>query len=208
MCSPENEENKTLSQNSNQKAVFTTIGASNHSTGEREPNDYYATDPKAAELLLGVEIFSSVVWKPACGEGHLAKVFEQAGYQVRSTDLIYRGYGEKQPLDFLSYDGKPFDGDIITNPPYTKGAQFVEKAIETIADGHKVAMYLKLIFLETKARRAFFEKYPPRTVYVLSNRIKCAKNGDFEHTGSSAIAYAWYVWDKGYTGDPIIRWIN
>ena len=55
MCSPENEEHKRLSQNSNQKAVFTPLGASNHSTGEREPNDYYATDPKAAELLLEVE---------------------------------------------------------------------------------------------------------------------------------------------------------
>ena len=206
--SPKNKENKTLSKDSNQKAVFTPLGASNHSTGEREPNDYYATDPKAAELLLEVENFSPVVWEPACGEGHLAKVFEQAGHQVHSTDLIYRGYGEKQPLDFLSYDGKPFDGDIITNPPYTKGAQFVEKAIETIADGHKVAMFLKLIFLETEARRPFFDKYPPRTIYGFHHRMKCGKNGDFNSVRSSAIAYAWFVWDKGYTGIPHFQWID
>ena len=116
--SPEKKKNKTLSKDSNLNSIFTPLGASNHSTGEREPNDFYATDPKAAELLLEVEDFSPVIWEPACGEGHLSKVFEQAGYQVRSTDLIYRGYGEKQPLDFLSYDGKSFDGDIITNPPY------------------------------------------------------------------------------------------
>ena len=62
---PENNQNKTLSKDSNQKAVFTPLGASNHSTGEREPNDYYATDPKAAQLLLEVEGFSPVIWEPA-----------------------------------------------------------------------------------------------------------------------------------------------
>ena len=93
--SPIKEQNKTLSKDSNQKAVFTPLGASNHSTSEREPHDYYATDPKAAELLLAVEDFSQVIWEPACGEGHLSKVFEQAGHTVISTDLIYRGYGSK-----------------------------------------------------------------------------------------------------------------
>ena len=37
--------------------------------------------------------------------------------------------------------------------------------------------------------------------------IACAKNGDFEHT-EKAIAYAWYVWEKGFTGDPVIKWFN
>ena len=88
-------------QNKDMVAVFTPLGASNHSNSERALHDYYATDPKAAELLLKAESFSPTIWEPACGEGHLAKVFEQAGHQVRSTDLIYRGYGEKQSLDFL-----------------------------------------------------------------------------------------------------------
>ena len=181
---------------------------SNYSNSGREPNDYYATDPRAAKMLLEVENFSPVIWEPACGEGHLAKVIEQAGHKVRSTDLIYRGYGESQTLDFLAYDGKPFDGDIITNPPYTKGVDFVKKAIETVADGHKVATFLKLQFLEGQKRRQFFEKYPPRTVYVLSGRIKCAKNGNFDSFHSSVVAYAWYVWEKGFSGEPRIRWIN
>ena len=24
----------------------------------------------------------------------------------------------------------------------------------------------------------------------------------------SAIAYAWYVWEKGFTSDPVIKWFN
>jgi hypothetical protein len=33
-------------------------------------------------------------------------------------------------------------------------------------------------------------------------------NGDFASQKQSAIAYAWYVWEKGFTGEPRIRWIT
>ena len=57
--------------NGNSKSIYTTIGASNHSEKERQVNDYYATEPKAAELLLEVEKFSSTIWECACGGGSL-----------------------------------------------------------------------------------------------------------------------------------------
>lgn len=50
--------------------IFTTLGASNHSKYERELNDYYATEPKAAHLLLEVEPTLNNIWECACGEGH------------------------------------------------------------------------------------------------------------------------------------------
>ena len=74
-----------------------------------------------------------------------------------------------------------------------------------------IVMFLKLQFLEGKARRALFDTYPPKCVYVASGRIQCAKNGDFERMkagGGSAIAFAWFVWQKGYTGDTVVKWIN
>lgn len=34
-------------------------------------------------------------------------------------------------------------------------------------------------------------------------------NGDFgKYAKSNAICYAWYVWEKGYKGETIIRWMN
>ena len=69
-------------------------------------------------------------------------------------------------------------------------------------------MFLKLTFLEGKSRRKFFKKYPPKKIYVCSGRIACAKNGDFKNQMSSAVAYAWFVWEKGYQGKPTIEWIN
>ena len=98
--------------------------------------------------------------------------------------------------------------DIITNPPYSKAQEFVEHALEIIEDGRKVAMFLKIQFLEGKARRALFDKFPPKVVYVSSRRLVCAMNGDFEKHQAKAICYAWFVWEKGYKGDTVVRWIN
>lgn len=70
-----------------------------------------------------------------------------------------------------------------------------------------VIMFMRLLFCEGKERKKLFETYPPKTIYVFSSRIKCAKNGDFDSIKSSAVAYAWFVWEKGYTGETIIKWL-
>lgn len=194
---------------SGSKKVFTTLGSSNHALENREAFDYYATDPKAVEMLLELEQFAPVIWEPACGEGHISKVLQAHGYEVISTDLVYRGFGDPEPLDFLKETLDGFEGDIITNPPYSVGLEFVQRALESIRPGGKVAMFLKVQFLEGQKRGAFFkDPPPPRTVYISRSRLSCAKNGDFERFPDSAIAYAWYVWEKGFTGDPVIKWFN
>ena len=84
----------------------------------------------------------------------------------------------------------------------------MKHALELLPDGGRCAMFLKLQFLEGKARRKLFEKYPPRTVYVSSSRLHCAKNGDFAaYQHKNCITYAWFVWEKGFAGEPVIRWI-
>lgn len=188
--------------------VFSTLGASNHVADERAANDYYATDPRAVEMLLQMETFAPVIWEPACGEGHISKVLAAHGYEVISTDLIYRGFGDPEPLNFLEETLDGFEGGIITNPPYSVGLQFVERALESVRPGGKVAMFLKVQFLEGKRRGEFFKKSPPRSVYISRSRLACYKNGDLTTNPESAIAYAWYVWEKGFTGDPVIKWFN
>ena len=27
-------------------------------------------------------------------------------------------------------------------------------------------------------------------------------------TAGDAVCYAWYIWEKGFTGEPTIRWFN
>lgn len=190
------------------KKVFTTLGASNHVPEERATDDFYATDPRAVELLLELEAFAPVIWEPACGKGHISKVLAAHGYEVISTDLVYRGFGDPEPLDFLKETLEGFEGDIITNPPYSMGLEFISRALESVRPGGKVAMFLKVQFLEGQKRGEFFKHTPPRTVYISRSRLACFKNGDMSQKAESAIAYAWYVWEKGFTGDPVIKWFN
>ena len=186
--------------------IFRTLGASNHSLEERQSEDYYATDPLAGELLLEILPELNNIWECACGEGHLAKVFNSAGKLAKATDLIDRGYGDVE--NFLLCSESYRNGDIVTNPPYIYAQQFVEHALSLVDTGRYVCMFLKVLFLEGKARKKLFSQYPPKTVYISSSRINCAKNGDFKSYTSSAIAYAWFVWLKGFQGKTVIEWIN
>lgn len=194
----------------NTRAIYTTLGASNHTEKERAGNDFYATQPIAIDKLRETgELTCKDIWECACGQGDLSKRLEDFGYNVTSTDLIDRGYGEGR-VDFLTQT-EVFNGDILTNPPYKYAKNFVLKALELIPEGHKVFMFLKLTFLEGKARYSeLFSKYPPKKIYVFSQRVLCAKNGEFKEIkdgGVAAVAYAWYVWEKGFTGDTVIKWI-
>ena len=69
-------------------------------------------------------------------------------------------------------------------------------------------MLLKLLFLEGQKRKELFRLAPPQTVYVSSSRMNCAKNGDFEKYKGSAVCYCWFVWQKGFKGDTVIKWFN
>jgi len=186
--------------------VYKCLGTSNHCPDKREQHDFYATDPDAIDALLSVETFQNDVWECCCGEGHLSKRLEENGYNVFSSDLIDRGYGHVH--DFMDTQ-IPWRGDIISNPPYSSADEFTEKALSVIKTGAKAAFFLKLQFLEGQKRRKLYDVSPPCRVHVFSKRMKCAKNGRFDlmKGRGSAIAYAWFVWQKGFTGQPVIGWI-
>ena len=188
------------------QAIFRNLGASNHSIEDRQSEDYYATEPKAAELLLDIMPELNNIWECACGEGHLAKVFDNVGRLNKATDLIDRSYGTTE--DFLQCNERYHNGDIVTNPPYKYAKEFVEKALYLDDESRYVCMFLKVLFLESQSRKELFTKFPPKVIYVSSSRINCAKNGDFNTYTSSAVAYAWFIWQKGYAGESIIKWFN
>ena len=97
--------------------------------------------------------------------------------------------------------------DVYKRQPYKYASEFVEHALDISMDSVKVAMFLKIQFLESKKRRELFKKYPPKKIYVFTNRMNCGKNGVFGKE-SSAVCYAWFIWEKGYTGLPNVDWID
>mgnify|MGYP000821112259 CR=1 FL=1 len=52
-----------------------------------------------------------------------------------------------------------------------------------------------------------FKKYPPKYIYVNSKRQLCAMNGEFEKYNATAICYCWFIWQKNWKGETVIRWI-
>lgn len=172
--------------------------------GEREKDDFYPTPPHATIALLERERFVGGIWEPACGDGAISKVLIERGFKVFSSDLYDRGYG-KSGIDFITYEPKHKVPNIITNPPYKLGQEFVEKALKVTK--RKVAMLFKLNFLESERRYELFKNTPLKTVYVFSKRLNFY-SGTLEKTAKSGVlAYAWYVWDYDYDGKPTLDWI-
>lgn len=171
----------------------------------REKDDFYPTPPQATEALLRAESFTGDVWEPACGDGAISRVLQSHGHNVLSTDLIDRGFGTPR-VDFLM-EYKRRAPNIITNPPYKLALQFITKALEL--SNAKVAMLLRLAFLEGKTRRYLFTEYPLARVHVFSERINFARAGvDSGNGGGGMIAFAWFVWDHNRTSSqPTINWI-
>lgn len=167
----------------------------------RPEHDFYPTPREATVALLERETFIGDIWEPACGDGAISKVLEEHGHTVRSTDLIDRGYGEGGK-DFLwSTDTAT---NIITNPPFTLGEEFIRKSLSCTTG--KVVMLTKLQFLEGAKRKKMFESTPLKTVYVFSKRLTMTRNGE-KMKNSGMIAFQWMVWEHGYEGPPTIQWI-
>lgn len=184
------------------------VGLHRHNGEDREKEDFYATHPDAIPpllKLLGWQNGGKVIRENSCGMGHLCRPMEAAGHTVVASDLIDRGYGitgvnflEPSWLDGLKYDA------VIMNPPYKLALSFVEKSL-TLAP--VVCAFLRLTWLESDQRRTFFERYPPHTVAVFSDRMASAKNADFERYKGGSVAYAWFIWQRGYVDRPGIVWI-
>ena len=83
--------------------------------GARQKDDFYATPLEATNALLNVESFDGKIYEPCCGQGHISKALINHGYEVESTDLVDRGYGQSN-IDFLME--LEVRENIVTNPPY------------------------------------------------------------------------------------------
>ena len=172
----------------------------------RVENDFYATHPDSTKALLSVFEIQYPALEPACGEGHISKLLDP--YRTKSFDLIDRGFGNIG-FDFLKAKFFGEYNTVITNPPFCLFQEFVEKSLKIAKKN--VIMFGKLQALEGQKRATYLEITPLKTVYVFKKRQQPMRNGkEFDDNGkklSSTMAFAWYVWEIGYTGKPQIEWI-
>jgi hypothetical protein len=171
----------------------------------------YETPPVAVEALLRVEELPHVLWDSACGPGSLVRVLRAAGHMVHATDLVDYGLGEdsRSGIDFLMQSAAPpgVEG-IITNPPGRLADKFVRHAI-TLAPPF-VVMLLRLAFLESVRRSDILESGSGLArIHVFRNRLPMMhRHGWAGPRASSAIPFAWFVWEHGYGGRPEVNRIS
>ena len=187
--------------------------AGGNSTSVKADNDYYATAPETTRLFLERYIkdggkISGDIWECACGEGHISKVLQEyfPDSTIISSDLIDRGFG-KRGIDFLLAD-KQAD-TIITNPPFSLMNEFIEQGLKLCRKS--MILFGKIQTLEGVERVKILRQSPLQYVYVYSKRQATWKNGmSLDENGrkwATTMCTAWFVWNKSYRGEPVIRWL-
>ena len=180
-------------------------------------NDLYETPDVATLALLRAEPLPRTIWEPACGPGAIVRVLRDAGHRVIATDLIdYRSPDQDHAgRDFLLERRVP-DGVemIVTNPPGMLAAQFAAHAVLLCP---RVAMLQRLSFLEsgnekTKAGRARLFAldggHLARVLVFIDRLPMMHRDGWAGNRASNSVAFAWYVWERCYTGKPEIDRIS
>lgn len=147
------------------------------------------------------------VWEPACGEGAISKVLELFGCDVVSTTLVDRGFGETG-RDFFA-ERKARKPIILTNPPFACDDEFVSHALSL--DPDVLCLFLRSKFKEGRDRyREIHSQRPFSIEYQFIERVVFFA-GDVpieRQPGWNNESFAWYVWIKGWDGEPVTRWLS
>lgn len=172
-------------------------------------SDYYVTPIKDIDAFLSeldkvVDVNKHrLILDPAAG-GFVSDTGQIKDYMSYPTAL-YNHYGSDikvETVDIRNNSLAAYKADylklkisvqpdiIITNPPFALALEFIQKALEDVADDGYVIMLLRLNFLESKQRKTFFDKYMPKYIFVYHNRLS------FTNKGTDSVAYCHMVWHK------------
>lgn len=169
--------------------------------GQRSPLDFYVTPPECTQALLeaeGVHVSRFVALaEPFCGEGHISKVLESAGFVVSSTDLIDRGYGDGGVDAFERF---PLERAIVTNPPFSRAHEFIRRALEDERVEY-LALMLKASFFNSQKSARLMQDHPPSRLYPLSWRPQCIPGPG----RATLFDFQWVVWDTARAGEAVTR---
>lgn len=175
---------------------------------KRIENDKYNTPQPPIDSLLSVLriSFLSTFLEPCKGDGAIynsVPVFSQC----KRWAEIDRG------VDYLTTTFANTD-IIITNPPFSLALEFLQKSL---IEADSVWYLLRLNFLGSQKRKAFWDASPPTHVLVLSERpcfvwvcqnkacramydpgstTECAECGCKVRAQTDSIEYAWFGWDR------------
>lgn len=169
---------------------------------DRIEDDFYPTPTWCVDALLNALSptpfnldIEEPMWEPACGDGAISKALEAYGFEVDSSDLIDRGFGQGG-VDFLetrSIPGPHAYDALVTNPPYDMAEKFVRHGLTFVESGKVqiMAMLLRNEWDSAKSRNdLFLRKNHFAGKVILTSRPKWIAGS----TGSPRHNYAWFLW--------------
>jgi hypothetical protein len=180
--------------------------AGTHTLTDRRA-DLYETPPEAARALLRVETIPHCIWEPAAGRGAIVRVLRDVGHAAIASDIYDYGFPLHFVRDFLAEIKAPVGVEaIVTNPPYRDAQAFVEHALRLVP---RVIMLLRLAFLESERRSLILDRGQLARVHVFRNRLPMMHRDSWAGPkASSAMAFAWFVWNRNHAGPTIINRIS
>jgi len=169
--------------------------------------DCYSTPPVAVEALLRVETPPTYIWEPAAGHGPIVTVLREAGHRVVASDVMHYTFELDFECDFLAMTKAPAGTEmILTNPPYPRASEFAAHALTLCPH---VIMLCRLGFLESRRRAKILDGGALSAVHVFIERLPMMhRDGWTGRRASSAIPFAWYVFDRNHQGPAIIDRIS
>jgi len=172
-------------------------------TYEQSDADLYETPSEITKMILDRLVLHKKVkfYEPAFGLGAISNVVKSYGFKCKESDI-------NDGVDFLQTKGKQKYNVVITNPPYKYAQEFIIKSFEHIKDDGLVVMLLRLSFLESAKRYDFFKNSGIFEIHVSCKRITMHPANRPKPKNSGTVAYAWFVFKKGYKGEPVLKWFN
>lgn len=173
----------------------------------RENDAYYTPDDVAAKCVATIahRIGWAHIIEPSVGGGAFLHAALNAGAVWPNTtacDINPNAAGlalagSSHVGDFLTMP-RPYNAGpvwVIGNPPYSHAMEHVEHALSlALPDGGPaggVAFLLRLAFVESEARRAFWQRWPVTELHILSKRPS------FTGGKTDSCAYGFFVWHAG-----------
>lgn len=180
---------------------------------DRNDNDWYVEPSVCSLALFDVVQFKGPVWDPACGMGRILKSAQVSGFDTIGSDVEKRTDDCDFLADFLSNHSLPeVEFDVVTNPPFAIAEDFVRKTIDILSHGRRGAFVLPIVWMAGfSSKRDWLPSSPLRYVLPISPRpsmppgeVLCAG----ERPGNGTKDFAWFVWEKGFTGKPALEFLN
>ena len=175
--------------------------------------DLYETPTWATEKFIvralhdGVLNTNDEIHECCSGAGAISKVLEKYGFIIKSSDIQNKDfiYGERGVDVYKLKDNHC--KITMTNPPYILMTKFGMLSEFLRISENKVILLLNIYFLSSQKRKKLLEHSPLKYVYIHSDRLTMFPFGEKKPKNDGTKMFAWYVWEHGYRGEPVIRFL-